>query len=227
MIVGAHFDHIGYGGSRFIGPQGGGGPEIHNGADDNASGTAVVLELAAALAEAREEQVQVISERGVIVALWSGEELGLILGSSYFAEHPPVDLGSVVAYFNFDMVGRLRENRLILLGVGSSPRWTELAEKNNITAAFDLVLLQDPYLPTDASAFYPKGGPCNQLSYTGAHEDYNRPTDDWHTLDYDGMERIAMFAVSPRDGCGCKGSEPPQYAKVERRKEKERGSAQR
>ncbi len=215
VVIGAHYDHIGYGEIGSLARKGEEG-QIHNGADDNASGTAVVLELAAALAEARKARPGDFG-RGVIVTLWSGEELGLI-GSTHFVENPPVDLDKVMAYFNFDMVGRLKENKLVLLGVGSSPRWTELAEKNNIAAAFDLVLQQDPYLPTDASAFYPKGVPVLSF-FTGVHDDYNRPTDDWQTLDYDGMERIAVFASALVTDVA-KAPEPPQYARVERRKEK-------
>jgi Tol biopolymer transport system component len=218
VVIGAHYDHIGHGEIGSLARKGEEG-QIHNGADDNASGTAVVLEIAAALAEARKSGPTDF-RRGVIVALWSGEELGLI-GSTYFAENPPIDLRNVVAYLNFDMVGRLSKNRLIVQGVGSSPRWTELAEKNNITAAFDLVLQQDPYLPTDASAFYPKEIPVISF-FTGVHEDYNRPTDDWQTLDYDGMEQIAMFASALVTDV-VKGPEPPEYAKVERRKEKSAG----
>ena len=220
VIIGAHYDHIGHGDIGSLARKGEEG-QVHNGADDNASGTAVVLELAAALAEARRSRPADFG-RGVIVALWSGEEIGLI-GSTYFVEHPSVDLRNILSYFNFDMVGRLRENRLIVQGVGSSPRWTELAEKKNIAAAFDLVLQQDPYLPTDASAFYPRGVPAISF-FTGVHEDYNRPTDDWDTLNYDGMERIGAFALTLVTDV-IKTPEPPQYAKVERRREKsaERG----
>src|SRR5207249_2379809 len=145
----------------------------HHGADDNASGTAAVLELAAALAaEFRVGQASRLSpfapsqaeitrarkpenlRRGIIFALWSGEELGLI-GSSYFAEHPAVALSNVVAFVNFDMVGRLRENKLIMQGVGSSPAWRRMLEKRNVEAGFNLVLQEDPCLPTEMTAIYP------------------------------------------------------------------------
>jgi hypothetical protein len=218
VVIGAHYDHIGHG---EIGSLAGKDEEgqIHNGADDNASGTAVVLELAAALADAR-RRTPADFQRGVVVALWSGEELGII-GSSHFVANPPIPLDQVAAYVNFDMVGRLRNNELILQGTGSSPRWIELIEKRNVAAGFSLVVQEDPYLPTDASAFYPKSVPVMSL-FTGSHEDYNKPTDDWQTLDYDGMERIALFAMGlVSDLVG--DAEPPQYAKVERRKEKSPG----
>ena len=129
VIVGAHYDHIGHGEVGSLARKGEEG-QIHNGADDNASGTAVVLELAATLSAASKEQPDKF-HRGIIFALWSGEELGLI-GSTHFANHPIVPLEKVAAYINFDMVGRLRDNKLILQGVGSSSVWPKLIEKRNV-----------------------------------------------------------------------------------------------
>ncbi len=209
IIVGAHYDHIGYGGVDSLAHKGEEG-QIHNGADDNASGVSTVLELASALAEERRAKPQMF-KRGVIFALWSGEELGC-LGSSYFAEHPTVPLKNVIAYVNFDMVGRLKENNLIVEGIGSSNTWTRLIEKCNVAAKFNLKLLQDPYQPTDVTAFYPKEIPVIHF-FTGVHEDYNRPTDDAETLNYDGMVRIAEFARSMIIDL-VKNPERPDYVKV-------------
>ena len=111
VIVGAHYDHIGHGEIGSLARKGEEG-QIHNGADDNASGTAVVLDLAATLSAAYQEQPEKF-HRGVIFALWSGEELGLI-GSTHFVNHPIVPLEKIAAYINFDMVGRLRENKTYL-----------------------------------------------------------------------------------------------------------------
>jgi Predicted aminopeptidases len=111
IIVGAHYDHIGYGGVDSLAHKGEEG-QIHNGADDNASGVSIVLELASSLAEERNKNPKAF-KRGIVFALWSGEELGC-LGSSYFAAHPKVPLKNVIAYMNFDMVGRLRDNNLIV-----------------------------------------------------------------------------------------------------------------
>lgn len=191
VLVGAHYDHLGHGDGNSLHRKGEEN-QIHYGADDNASGVAAVLEIAAWLGEWR-TKVQSPS-RGLMVAFWSGEELGL-LGSSHFAEHPPFDLTNVVAYVNFDMVGRLRENRLLLQGIGSSSRWRKLIEKRNVVAGFNLSLQEDPYLPTDVTAFYPKGIPVLNF-FTGSHEDYHRPTDKPDTLNYEGLERIARFAGS-------------------------------
>ena len=94
-------------------------------------------------------------ERGIIFAFWSGEEIGLI-GSSFYAEHPKVPLDQIVAYLNFDMVGRLRENKLSIQGIKSSSSWNKLLEKRNVAAGFQLILQDDPYLPTDSTTFYLK-----------------------------------------------------------------------
>ena len=211
IIVGAHYDHIGYGeigslaGKEEVG-------QIHNGADDNASGTAVVLELAAALSEVYREPTENLN-RNVIFALWSGEELGLI-GSTHFVNHPIVPLEKIAAYINFDMVGRLRENKLILQGVGSSPVWTQLIEKRNVPIGFNLTLQTDPYLPTDVTAFYPKQVPVLSF-FTGGHENYNRPTDDIDTLNYDGLVRISKLASGIVLDL-IRAPERPVYVQVER-----------
>ncbi len=214
VVLGAHYDHIGYGEIGSLARKGEEG-QIHNGADDNASGTATVLELAAYLAQAQKERPELF-KRGVIVALWSGEELGII-GSNHFVEHPPVAKEKMVAYLNFDMVGRLRDNKLILQGVGSSSLWPRLIEKRNVAAGFNLVLQEDPYQPTDISAFYPKGVPVLSF-FTGSHEDYNRPTDDPETLDYAAMERIAKFAQNIVKDLVSR-PERPDYQEVQRAQE--------
>ena len=211
IVVGAHYDHIGYGEIGSLARKGEEG-QIHNGADDNASGTAVVLELATTLSEASKAHPEKF-KRGVIFALWSGEELGL-MGSTHFVNHPIVPLEKVVAYVNFDMVGRLRENKLILQGVGSSSAWTKLIEKRNVPIGFNLTLQADPYLPTDVTAFYPKEVPVLSF-FTGGHEDYNRPTDDPETLNYTGIERISRLAHGiVLDVIST--AERPEYVRVER-----------
>ena len=216
VIVGAHYDHIGYGEIGSLARKGEEG-QIHNGADDNASGTAVVLELATTLSEAYQKQPEKF-RRGVIFALWSGEELGLI-GSTHFVNNPVVPLEKVAAYVNFDMVGRLRENKLILQGVGSSSVWTKLIEKRNIPIGFNLTLQEDPYLPTDVTAFYPKEVPVLSF-FTGGHEDYNRPTDDPETLNYSGIERISDFAHGIVLDL-ISAVERPEYVRVERSQSEE------
>ena len=177
------------------------------------------LELATTLSEARQRSPEKF-RRGIIFALWSGEELGLI-GSTHFVNHPVVPLEKVAAYINFDMVGRLRDNKLILQGVGSSAVWTKLIEKRNIPIGFNLTLQDDPYLPTDVTAFYPKEVPVLSF-FTGGHEDYNRPTDDPETLNYTGIERISAFAHGIVLDL-ISADERPGYVRVERSQSEEGG----
>ncbi|MEW6159781.1 MAG: M28 family peptidase [Verrucomicrobiota bacterium] len=190
LLVGAHYDHLGYGETGAM-KHSGEETAIHNGADDNASGVAAVLELAAALA-AEQKRNSSAFQRAIVFAFWSGEELGLI-GSSHYVEHPVWPLSNLVACLNFDMVGRLQENKLNLQGTASSTLWRRLAEKRNVAAGFNLVLQDDPYLPTDVTAFYPKQIPVLNF-FTGSHADYHRPTDDADRIQYEGLERIARFA---------------------------------
>lgn len=211
VMLGAHYDHLGLGegsGSRQGEDETG---EIHNGADDNASGVAAVLELAAYFAEARQNGK--LPGRGILFAFWSGEELGL-LGSSKFVERSPVPLSNIVAYINFDMIGRVRENKLTLQGLGSSPVWKELIEKRNIPVGFSITTQTDPYLPTDVTAIYPRNIPVLAF-FSGSHKDYHRPSDDVDTLNYEGIERAAHLARGiVTDLIG--RSERPEYVKVER-----------
>ena len=190
VVLGAHYDHLGHGTSGSLARSGEEGM-IHNGADDNASGVAAVLEIAEALADARRADPHGFPA-GFVVAAWSGEELGL-LGSNWWVEHPTVALERVRACLNFDMVGRLRDNRLVLQGVGSADSWRRLIERRNVAAGFDLVLQNDPYLPTDVVAFYNHEIPVMSF-FTGSHEDYHRPTDDADRIDCEGIARIAAFA---------------------------------
>lgn len=211
VMVGAHYDHLGRGETGGFGIKGEEN-QIHNGADDNASGVAAVLELAATLVKERRERPADFT-RGIIFSFWSGEELGLV-GSTFFADKPVTPLTQIAAYLNFDMVGRLRDNKLTLQGIGSSSVWKRLIERRNVAAGFNLVLQDDPYLPTDTTPFYPKNVPVLAF-FTGSHENYHRPADDTDTLNYEGLERIARFArLITLDLV--KEPQRPDYLKVER-----------
>jgi hypothetical protein len=190
VLIGAHYDHLGHGETGAM-RRAGEESEIHPGADDNASGVAAVLEIASSLSAEKQNNPGAFS-RGIIFGFWAGEELGLI-GSSWFVEHSPLPLTNITAYLNFDMVGRLRENKLTLQGVGSSSFWRKEIEKRNVMAGFALALQDDPYLPTDTSAIYPKNIPVLAF-FTGSHDEYHRPADKPDTLNYDGLKRIATFA---------------------------------
>jgi Tol biopolymer transport system component len=212
VMIGAHYDHLGRGGSNSL-DRSGEENQIHPGADDNASGVAWVMELAGVLAKDRAGHPEKF-KRGIIFACWSGEEIGII-GSAAFAEHPPIPLGKIVAYLNADMVGRLRENKLTIQGAGSSHVWRKMLEKRNVAAGFNLTLQDDPYLPTDVTSFYVKNIPVLSF-FTGAHEDYHRPTDTADKINYDGLERVAQFSKQIITDLA-QTNERPDLAKVERK----------
>ncbi len=186
LVLGAHHDHLGHGRGGDSLARGDEAGQIHNGADDNASGVAAVLAAGAALAPMERE-------RGIILAFWSGEELGL-LGSADFVEQAPVPLDQVAAYLNFDMVGRLRD-ALSVQAVGSSSIWTDLVEELNEPLGLGLSFVRDPYLPTDSRSFNAAEVPTLAF-FTGSHEDYHRPTDDADALNYDGLDRIVELATA-------------------------------
>lgn len=212
VMIGAHYDHLGHGGSNSL-DRSGEENKIHPGADDNASGVGWLMELAGALAQDRIEHPEKF-KRGLIFACWSGEEIGLI-GSAAFTERPPIALNKIVAYLNADMVGRLRDNKLTVQGVGSSHVWRRMLEKRNVSAGFNLTLQDDPYLPTDVTSFYVKNIPVLSF-FTGAHEDYHRPTDTAEKINYDGLERVAQFSKQIITDLAL-SNERPDLAKVERK----------
>jgi Tol biopolymer transport system component len=214
LVVGAHYDHLGRGNSNSLAHKGE-EHQVHNGADDNASGSATVLEIAQYLSHERDAHPENFPY-GIVFASWSGEEIGII-GSSFYVDHPTVPKDRMVAYINFDMVGRLKDNALVMQGTGSSDVWKQLIEKGNVAAGFSIKTDDDPYLPTDVTAFYPKGVPVLAF-FTGSHEDYHRPTDDADKINYDGMERIAKFAAAMVLNLE-KRTEKPNYLQVAQSKE--------
>lgn len=205
ILLGAHYDHLGHGrGGNSLAREDEAG-EVHNGADDNASGVAAVLSVGARLA-------QMDRQRHVLLAFWAGEELGL-LGSADFVGTSPLPMEEVAAYLNFDMVGRLRENRLTVQAVGTSPVWTELVEELNGPIGFDLAFLTDPYLPTDVTSLNQAEVPSVGF-FTGSHEDYHRPTDDAETLNFAGLDRIAELATAVVARLATR-QDPPAFVRVE------------
>lgn len=190
IFLGAHYDHLGYGevGSLATDSE---STLIHNGADDNASGTALVLELAEYFAGLKEKKPEVFNTN-IVFGFWSGEEIGLV-GSANFASK--LDTASInhIAYLNFDMVGRSKDNNLSIQGLGSANEWRKLFEKKNIMAGFNLAMSDDPYLPTDATSFYKMGIPVVAF-FTGLHTDYHKPSDTYEKINYEDMQRIADLA---------------------------------
>jgi hypothetical protein len=187
VALGAHYDHLGHGeaGNTLAAKDEAG--KVHVGADDNASGSAAVLAVAASLAKQPRR-------RNVVVAFWSGEELGLI-GSTAFTAKPPVPIDALAAYLNFDMVGRMHDNKLTLQATGTSPAWGKIIEQANVAAGFDLAVQDDPYQPTDVATFNLAGVPCLSF-FTGTHADYHKPSDTADKIDYEDLDRIVDFAAS-------------------------------
>ncbi len=219
VVLGAHYDHLGHGqaGSSFGYDES--KDQIYNGADDNASGVATILELAAHFAATDEPR-----KDHIIFAGWSGEEIGL-LGSEYFVGHSPVPVDKIEAYINFDMVGRVVDNKLIVQGVGSSPGWRSLFERRNVPVGFNLTLTDDPYLPTDTMPFYRAEAPVVQF-FTGSHQDYHTPQDTAEKINYPDMVRMAKLAgLVTRDLATA--DEQLAYAKVERKTKARTGGGMR
>ena len=184
VIVGAHYDHLGLGGFGSLDPDSTG--KVHNGADDNASGAAMLIQIAARLAVAP-------PARTVVFIGFSGEELGL-LGSSYYVKQPVYPLSTTRAMINLDMVGRLRQSRLIVYGSRTAKEFPALLDSLNWYAGFDLKAKGDGYGPSDQSSFYAAGLPVLHL-FTDLHEDYHRSTDDWEKINLDGFKRVSDFAA--------------------------------
>jgi Tol biopolymer transport system component len=188
VVLGAHYDHLGYGGQGSMKPN---VRAIHPGADDNASGDAAVLAIAERL---RTQLSDVNNRRTIVVALFSGEEVGLA-GSSWFVAHPPFALSSVVAMINLDMVGMMRDNRLIVFGTDSAPEWSDLVAHAKEFAKIEVTASGDGYGPSDQTSFYAKQIPVLHF-FTGAHERYHTPEDVPDPLNYAGMEHVVDFGTS-------------------------------
>ena len=207
IVVGAHYDHLGHGqaGNSLAGK--GEAGRVHHGADDNASGTAAVLAIAEALARGPRR-------RNIAFAFWSGEELGL-LGSTAFVGNPAFPMDQVAAYLNFDMVGRMQDNKLVVQATASSAAWPGILERANVAAGFDLVLQDDPHQPTDSASFN-QANVATLNFFTGAHADYHRPTDTADKINYEDLDRVAAFATAIVKRIAAR-DEPMTFVKVEPR----------
>jgi hypothetical protein len=184
VILSAHYDHVGYGNAvNSNGPTG----YIHNGADDNASGTATLLEVVQALT-----QLPTRPRRSILVALWDGEEKNL-LGSRHWVEHPTIPLRDVALMFNLDMVGRLREQRLEAIGSRTAAGLREALSRANEEVGLELDFSWELKQNSDHYTFYSRQVPVVML-HTGLHEDYHRPSDDAHKVNAEGMQRITRLA---------------------------------
>jgi Peptidase family M28/PDZ domain len=218
IVLGAHYDHLGRGGEGSLAPREG---DIHHGADDNASGTAALIELARRLSTQRPKP-----RRTIVFIAFSGEEEGL-LGSNYYVNHPVVPLANTIAMINMDMVGRLKDRQLIVGGVGTASEWRKTIAALNLksnevaslnlpasasnssvkppglpaparldtdpsVANFNLTLSEDGFGPSDHSSFYGKQIPV-LFFWTGTHNDYHKPSDTSDRINYEGEAQIVSF----------------------------------
>ena len=209
VVVGAHYDHLGMGGAGSLAP---GQVAIHNGADDNASGTAALLEVAGNLSQGA------APTRPVLFIAFSGEERGL-LGSGHYVREPTVPLDEAVAMLNMDMVGRLRDGRLTVFGLGTAPEWEGILQAANASLAepFTLTLAPDGYGPSDHSSFYGLGIPVLHF-FTNTHSEYHRPEDDFETINGAGLERVATLVglvAAEVAGAGAASTAAPDLSLVE------------
>ena len=190
VLIGGHYDHLGFGGPG----SGSRVPDtvaVHYGADDNASGTAMVIEMAGKL-----ESVRKKLKRSIILVAFSGEEMGL-LGSKYFVDHPPVDLKKIKAMFNFDMVERFdkSKNSISISGTGTSLEGDSIILKYEKSFPIPVTHSPDGYGPSDHASFYSSNIPVFYFT-TGAHTDYHTPDDQASRLDYDTEKMIGDFACN-------------------------------
>lgn len=185
IVIGAHFDHLGRSTQFAMDPMA--GDAIRNGADDNASGTAAVLQLARMLSISK-------PKHSVVFANFSGEEEGL-LGSQYFVDNSPVPLDSIVAMLNFDMVGRLKDDKLFVYGTGTATELPALVDSANlrIVPALSIQGGGDGFGSSDHSSFYAKNIPVLHF-FTDNHEDYHRATDDVEKINAAGEARVVNLA---------------------------------
>lgn len=185
IVIGAHFDHLGRTTQYSMDPRA--GDVIRNGADDNASGTAAVLQLARMLSIQK-------PKHSVIFVNFSGEEEGL-LGSQYFVDNPPVPLDSIVAMFNFDMVGRLTDDKLMVYGSGSAAELPSIVDSANLRVLPALKIQGggDGFGSSDHSSFYAKNIPVLHF-FTDIHSDYHRATDDVEKINAAGEARVVNLA---------------------------------
>lgn len=218
IVIGAHYDHLGRGGRGSLAAN---SREIHNGADDNASGVAALLELARQVSQEKR------NKRTIIFIAFGGEEEGLI-GSKFYVNNPVFPLTKTVAMINMDMIGRLNENKLTVGGIGTASEWKGVVEGKNFqlgaaaslnqvnsppapspvtdttgtatsavlakTPLFNLQLNEDGFGPSDHSSFYGKQIPV-LFFFTGTHADYHKPSDTADKINYEGLRQISSFVL--------------------------------
>ena len=184
VVLGAHYDHLGYGGANSAAP---GENTVHHGADDNASGTALLVEVARMLKQ------EGPFPRTILFVAFSGEERGL-LGSAHYTANAAVPLADTAAMVNLDMVGRLDGNKIVVHGTGTGTGLDALVDRFVAARGFEAAKEPGGFGPSDHSSFYARKIPVLHL-FTGSHTDYHRPTDTADKINYDGMVRITRLVA--------------------------------
>lgn len=180
LIIGAHYDHLGWGDGGYGSLYRGDSLMIHNGADDNASGTAGLLELAEYFSQHK-------PSKDIVFIAFSGEEMGL-LGSEHYVSNPTADLSKALAMINMDMIGRMEDSTLIIYGLGTADDWSGIVEDAN-TEHLNLTLVDEGPGPSDHTSFYYKDIPVLHY-FTDAHEDYHKPSDDVEFINFEGTVSV-------------------------------------
>ncbi|HEX2832868.1 MAG TPA: M28 family peptidase [Thermoanaerobaculia bacterium] len=205
VVIGAHYDHLGHGGKGSMRPN---DTAIHNGADDNASGTSAVLVAANRIQELLKDAKE---RRTVLIALFAAEEVGLG-GSSYLVGNSPIPLDRTVAMVNLDMVGAMKDDKVVALGSESAPEWKPMLDKVAAATKLDITASGDGYGPSDQTSFYAKQIPVLHF-FTGTHERYHTPDDDADAINFAGAARVAEL-TSQVAATLAKGEVTPHYARV-------------
>ncbi len=215
IVIGAHMDHLGDG-LKYGSLHDSHVAEIHNGADDNASGVAGILELAQYYSTKKKEL-----KRSIIFMTFSGEEAGLI-GSAYFTKSELMKKYNVVSMINLDMVGRLTDNKLTIGGTGTSSIWQGLLDSLNKTYNFTAAYNKDGYGPSDHASFYGKDIPV-LFFFTGLHKDYHKPSDDWQLINADGEAKVLNMVVGIVNYVNSLSAKPDFIKVTEEKKETNMG----
>ena len=217
LVIGAHIDHLGHGTGGSLAREAERG-QMHRGADDNASGVSAILEIARAVSG--DTALRSAMKRDLVVALWSGEELGLLGSSHHMEQFNKVasakhgQSAAAAAYLNLDMVGRAKDGALVVQGIGSGDSWLPRLERANAPVRLAITTQNDSYLPTDATSFYLAGIPILS-GYTGAHEDYHSPRDTEDKINYADLSRITeLFERLTRELL--ETGAPPSYQKMQK-----------
>ncbi len=215
IVIGAHMDHLGDG-LKYGSLHDSHVSEIHNGADDNASGVAGILELAQYYSTKKKDL-----KRSIIFMTFSGEEAGLI-GSGHFTKSELMKKYNVVSMINLDMVGRLTDNKLTIGGTGTSSIWQGLLDSLNKTYNFTAAYNKDGYGPSDHASFYGKDIPV-LFFFTGLHKDYHKPSDDWQLINADGEAKVLNMVVGIVNYVNTLSAKPDFIKVTEEKKETNMG----